>query len=301
MKFHHLGAHSKPHPWQVDPLCQALFIHQGMACNQWPVKRTYAESPMKIGQYMPGSTAEDIVLLFIPCWPITDYKMPVDIAGRTIVAAHALQSADYRLLAATESPAGQECDVFDRQGMDRIWLSRKPGACVMQRDFRDPKSGNLIQRLVTDKVTQIAPGLWLPAALRCQLFAANSGAKADVVEREFRLNLLKCALNDQVSDAAFIVVHRPGSLKYVESQFTQMTSGGEDLLTDIVTFMVQYLHLPSRRAAQAHPYLWLAMGLACGLVFTSCSIRWSPRAPKAETGLTVSPAQAPDIVETNQV
>ena len=266
--FYHLSAHFPPeHPWQVDPFCQEYFISQGKTCHRWPFNRTYSEGRQKKGADLGGTFEYDFLLTVVPSWPLTDYKSPVSSeSGTPLIPLAAMRSANYRLLPDSEPIAGEECAVFDRKGQDRIWVATKKGICVMRRDIRNPQSGRLGQRILADKVEQVAFGLWLPTEFRSQFFSAKQGAQEDAVEREYKIRILRCVLNDDVPASIFTPVHRPGSLKFKNAnQFTQASPGGEDLLSDIVDFMVKYARLPTKPVPRNHPYGWFLGGLLGGL------------------------------------
>ena len=201
----------------------------------------------------------------MPRWPLSNYEFPLNKSGSRINAAEALRSADYRLLSRSESVAGEECAIFDNKGIDRIWIATNKGLCLMRREMRDPNSRKLIERILTEKVDLVAPRLWLPTEFRNQYLSNTNEA---VIERESRVHVLRFELNDNVPESIFIPVHRPGSLKYEsgdENRFTQMTPGGEDLLDDIVSFMVKYVHLPTKPIPRNRHYVWLVGGLGTGL------------------------------------
>jgi hypothetical protein len=267
-EFYHLSAHFPPiHPWQADPFCQEYFISQGKTCHRWPFNRTYSEGRRKTGDAIGGTIGSDVLLTVIPRWPLTNYRTLIDASsGTPIIAIDALRSADYRRLSDAERIAGEDCAVFDRKGLDRIWVALKKGICVMRRDTRDARSGRLAQRILADKVEQVAPGLWLPTQFRSQFFSVKQGASEDTVGREYGVHILRCLLNDDVSMSVFTPIHRPGSLRYENAtQFAQVSPGGEDLLSDLVDFMVQYASLPTAPAPNDHPSAWFLGGLAGGL------------------------------------
>ncbi|HEV2208861.1 MAG TPA: hypothetical protein VG167_08800 [Verrucomicrobiae bacterium] len=267
-EFHHLGAHSAPQPWQLDPLCQAMFIHHSVGCNQWPNQRMFSENVMRPGQFLPASTVQDLMVLMTLAWPLTEYEVPADIDGRLVVPAKALRSAHYRMLREPEVVGGRECEVFDFDGLDTLWVSRgAAGPCVMKREFRSRHSGRLIRRTVVERSINVGTGLCLPADMRCEVFAVGTGTN-QIIEREIEVKLVDWKFNDQVPDSEFVAVHRAGALKYVGSRATQVSAGGRDLLDGIVAFMVEYLHLPNKGSLLTRPTLWLVAGLVCGLMAT---------------------------------
>lgn len=266
--FYHLSAHFTPQqPWQVDPFCQEYFIAEGLTCHRWPFNRTYSEGRMKPGDDLGGTIEYDLLLLIAPTWPLTEYQTPRSSEfGTLLLPSAAIRSADYRLLPQAESFAGESCAVFEREGVERIWLATQKGTCVVRRDMWNPHSGRLAQRISAEKVEQIAPGLWLPMEVRSQFFAQKREGNEETVEREYQLRILRCQRNEEVPLSLFTPVHRPGSVKFdTASQSHQVLAGGEDLLTDVVDFMTKYADLPTKPARGDHPAWWFLGGLGGGL------------------------------------
>jgi hypothetical protein len=185
-----LGAHSSPQPWQIDVFCQEFVIHNGKTYRRWPFNRAYAAGTIRAGDPVAGSVPNDLLLTFVPNWPLTAYKMPTFGLSYEIMVPLALQSSQYHLMAGHQHVNGEECAVFD-SGVDRIWIAYHKGICVMRRELRTT-TGQLMQRFLTDKVEQIKPGLWLPTELRSQLFSASdSGAST----AEIGVHIIRCEFN----------------------------------------------------------------------------------------------------------
>jgi hypothetical protein len=264
--FYHMGAHVLGSSWQTDPFCQEYILHQGHAFHIWPFNRAYSEGILKSGEVIPGSIPQDVLLTIIPKWPLTDYKIPADNSGRLVIAAEAIRSVDYRLLSKSELISGEDCSVFDyKGGVDRIWIAINKGGCVMRREFRDSRSMKLVERIETDKVDQVVPGLWLPRELKNQYFPIDQDKNEDAREWDFSVHILRFVLNSNVPESTFIPTYRPGSIKFDDGNgFTQISPGGKDLLDDIVNFMLKRAHLPSKSFPHSHPYRWLLAGVASG-------------------------------------
>lgn len=262
-ELYHMGAHFDPQPWEEDPFCQDYFVHNGKTCHRFPFSRAYSEGVLKAGQSIPGSLPGDVLLTVIPRWPLTTYKPPVGKTG-ALVLPQVLRE-EYRLLTRTEVIAGEPCVIFEKDGVDQIWIAAEKGVCVMKRDIRSPKVGKLLQRYLTDKVSEFGKGRWMPTEFRNQFFSAPQKDGVDVMTREYMLRVLRCDLNDQVPASTFIPAHRPGSLRYANDDFQQVSPGGEDLMSEIVNFMGKYKGLPEKRAASNQKYLWLMAGLGIGL------------------------------------
>ena len=262
-----MTAHFPGHPWQVDPYCQELFIYKGRTCHRWPFNRTQSEGEIGKGDAIPGAIWKEVIFNIIPRWPLTEFKMIVDqVSGSPIVPIELLRSSDCHLLTGSERLAGEDCAIFDSKGIERIWLATNKGLCVMRRDIRDIRSGKLLTSIIVDKVNQVASGLWLPIEFRNISYLTVDGKNESPVEKEIKVCILRFDLNERVSESVFIPRLRPGYLSYdKDNTFTQVSPGGEDLLTDIVNFMVKYAHLPSKPVPRTHPLKFLVVGLGSGL------------------------------------
>lgn len=265
---YHLAAHFPGHiPWETDPFCQEFFLHGGVACHRWRFNRTYSEQTLKAGDYIPGSLWMDVLLEILPKWPLSEYKLraPPD-SGVPLVLIQALLSPECHLLERLDYVDGERCAVFDIKGLVLLWIATDKGLCLIRREARDPFSKRLIQRVVTDKVTQIAPGLWLPTQYRIEFMGASHGESDPEVRRANKIRILRCVVNDGVPEDTFVPVHLPGSLKYSDAEhFTQVCPGGEDLLSDFVTFMRKYAKLPRMPGALSHSFIRLVVGFGVGL------------------------------------
>ena len=261
-----LGAHSSSQPWQVDAFCQEFFIHDGKTYTRFPFYRAYAKGAIETGGAVSGSVPNDLLLTFLPNWPLTAYKMPELGSGYEIMVPLALAASQYHLLVGHQSINGEECAVFDN-GVDRIWIAYQKGICVMRREIRTA-TGQLMQRISTDKVEQIKPGFWLPTKLRSQWFSISKTSDTGAQIAEFGVRILRCEFNNDVPESTFNPTFGPG---YIEldnaNQFKQISPGGEDLLDNIVTLLVKYLHLPSKAGlAGKHTSLLLFFaGLTAGI------------------------------------
>jgi hypothetical protein len=263
--YYHLAAHfSSIHPWQADPFLRETFLAKGALCQRWTFTRSYYESAMEPGDDVPGSTWKDVLLPIIPRWPLTLYRMPNDSSNDArVILVEALRSPDYRLLIDTEAIDGEDCLVFDYKGIQKIWIAASKGLCLMRRETRDPISLRLRTRIVTEKLGEITPGLWLPTEYNIQFLSiTNEG----VVERENSIRILRCVFNADVAETTFTPVHRPGSVLYEEDQsFTQVSPGGEDLLDEIVGFMVTHAGLPEQSTRANGQVWWFVGSVGAGL------------------------------------
>ena len=126
----------------------------------------------------------------------------------------------------------------------------------MRRDIKNPSTGKVGQRILTDEVTQDANGLWMPVVFRSQFFSEIDGA----VAREYNIRILKFVINDSVPESVFTPVHRAGALKYEGERYQQVSPGGEDLLLEVVDFMDKYGKVQDASRWQGSYYVWFSWG-----------------------------------------
>jgi hypothetical protein len=298
-ELYHLGAHFPPlYPWQADPHCQEFFIHQGRTCHRWPFNRIYVEGSIKPGEEISGSFSQDLLLAIVPRWPITDYRFPISRETRfMILPPEAVASPEYRLRSKLETIGGEPCAVFERDGIDRIWVAVEKGFCVVRRDILVPGSTQLLERILVERTSQVAPGLWLAKEFRCQFFAPKPGAMQPVVDRASEVRIARCLLNEDVPDSTFVPRHAAGSLRYDKAgSFVQASPGGTDLLEKVVNFAVEYAHLPSKTAGRGVRLQRLLMGFVSGIGIGFClpGLRGS-RSHAGARQLDRSPATREDL------
>jgi hypothetical protein len=226
--FYHMSAHFPGRqPWQFDPFSQEVFIRDGKGFHVWPFNRKYSEHPMKIGDPIPGPLGLDLLLLVMPKWLLTDYQVPTDPLSRApLIPLDMMRSAECHLLPGSELIEGERCVIFDRDGLDRIWIAVEKGMCVLRREIRDPRSRRLVQRIVAERVAEFAPRLWLPSRFRSQIFEANVKNAEPEIERQSVVSIVRCEINEKVPESIFMPIFRPGTLKFgTDDQFVQVSPG----------------------------------------------------------------------------
>jgi hypothetical protein len=259
--LYHFTAHFPGYPWQTDPFAQALIIHNGMAEHQWPFGRMYSEAAIKKGSLIPGSVPMDVLWIICPPWSVGGYKFPLNYDDTPVLPWDAIKSNDFHLSSVHDKIAGEDCVIFEKEGCEQIWVSVNK-ACVMRRDYFDPKSHQLTRRVAVKALQEIAGNLWLPSEFVRQTFSSGESS----LVHEARINIIRCVLNQQVPDTTFMAVHGPGFLKCDEkNQMTQIAPGGLDLLDNLVGYMTKYVHLPSKRVSQHHSFAFFMCGSILGL------------------------------------
>lgn len=236
--LYHLGAHfTNDQSWRNDPFCQEYFIHARVTCHRWPFNRIYTQGVLEKGNDIPGSFPAEFLLAIIPNWPLSDYQLPADgHTGLEITPPKAVRSKYYRLFRNSEQRSHHDCVVFDNNGVDRIWIAKDLGFCVMGRERRSEDSKRLLYRVRTQGVTKVASGLWFPTDFEYELFAHDS-ERGNILEQEYRIHVLRCDLGRSVPESTFVPVQPAGSLEYsADEHFVQVVPGGQNLLDDIARF-----------------------------------------------------------------
>jgi hypothetical protein len=248
-KLYHGAFHIAPGlPWQMDPFAQEFYVADGRFCHRWPFNRICSEGTIRLGDVLPGSTSQDVLLTVLPRWPLSEYKLPSTMDGITILPQHALSSENYSL-SGIDFVGSERCTVARHNtGSDTLWLAQEKGFSVIKREFRNPTTGDLIQRVVAERIERITNELWFPTSVKSQFFSSKAGI-TDHPEEEFEITVLKLLLNDAVITNTFnSSLHPPGSLRQAGNQETeQLVRGGSDLLDQISEFLVMYANLPKSR------------------------------------------------------
>jgi hypothetical protein len=255
------GSHFSSDPWQVNVFAQEYSIHQGKWCFTWPFNRAYREGKINAGEALSGSIPEDLLLPMLPHWPLTQYKLRIEPSGTRILPVEALQLGEYRLISTNEIVQGETCVVFDCKNLDRLWIASRKGYCVMRRRSRHPYTDGIVE-MQTDKLGEVAPGLWMPLQFQDRFFYGPDNRESTIV----RVNVKRCLLNDRVPESTFTQAHAPGSILSGEgNQFGQTVTGGEDLLDADVAVMRTGINLPTAPIEHNNPYRSISIGLVGGL------------------------------------
>jgi hypothetical protein len=263
-----LSAHfpTGSYTWQSDPFAQEYFVHQGITCHQWPFNRTFQMDRLEPARPIPGSFAYDTILRVLPIWILADYKVPPIIGGSEtpVTVLEALRSGGYSLSPQNEFVGEEECVVFERNNTDRIYLAAQKGFCLMRRDICDSSSTRIRQRILTERIKCVAPGLWLPADYTQQYFLSDPNAPDGILQKDTKVHVVQYLINDQVDEKRFIPAHPPGSMEFYSNKDPiQVMPGGMDLLDQIVD-LAKALRLPVQSPDRWHKYAWLLGGLLTG-------------------------------------
>lgn len=263
--YHFRAYSSNLFSWSEDPFRQESFIRNGVTCLCRPFNRTHVHGTQQRDAPLTGTLGKDFIFNVVPKWFLTDYQAPVDPStGLPVVPSEAIQSPKYHLLPVVEFVNGESCRIFDANGLDRLWIATGKGTCLMRRESRN-SLGQLHRRIEAAKVTEIAPGLWMPMEFRKGLFADTDSGQQ--LEQWHLIRILRCEINEQVADRVFEPVVRAGALRFKDtSTFEQSTPGGENLLDEIVDVMVNSLGMSPKPEPTSSHTKWLLGGFVSGIV-----------------------------------
>lgn len=271
--FHQSAHFSDTCGWNVDPLMQEMIIGGGQVNHHWPIQRRFAKTEARTGMRLPATLDQELILSVIPSWPITNYHVPAGVgmsAERLVRSSMSSIPADLRCLRGTDRVGDEECMVLDWRGLDRLWLAPDKGFCVLRREMRNPQTGRLTQRLTALRLGRFENGPWIPTEIENTVFSSVLGT-AQATEVTGRIRVLDFRVDERVSPSIFTSHPRPGSGRYTdEGFFEQVTSGGEDLLDDYVSFITRCAEPDQARGPASVPSsAVLLCGFAWGLILPS--------------------------------
>lgn len=270
---------SKLYSSENDPFGQSLHLNNERQYWQSPFNRLFSDVALPKNSALPDSFGQSVVLPSIPVWPVRAYATPrASFSDAILPAEDALRSGAYSCAPANETMNGERCWIFERSGIDRIWISVDKSLAIMRRDLSYPRQPWRMDRMITDRLTEVSPGLWWPMDFRYQMLSHSlDAATHDVVELEYAVRTERFALNAEVPESTFVPQLAPGAVrKDTTNQLTQVLPGGEDLLDCMVVYM-RALGMPNGSQANSHPLRWFLIGLVSGAAFGLTSLRLSGR------------------------
>jgi len=279
--FYHRTAHyTDAYPWWADPFMQEYYVKGKVTLHAWPFNRSFSQGIQEYGEDLGGSIHQDVFLQVVPAWPLSAFLAPSrDFSGglSPIPPSDALRTGEYSILSESEMCCGVDCYVVERGKIDRIWLAKGKGLCVVKREMRPSADLATKQLVIAEKIEEVTSGLWLPTVFRNEITVSDGSGD---VFRASRVTLLRFEVNDEVSDAVFELTIEDGMLQYDDPTiFRQIQPGGEQLLDKISEFLTRYARLPQQKieGGGVVRYFWLgfASTVICGAAFTISRPRWN--------------------------
>jgi hypothetical protein len=111
----------------------------------------------------------DLIGFPIQCGSHRPYRTMARDTGAPYQLDQLIPSAMYRQ-AGEELIDGGICDVIERPGLDRLWLSRGRGWVIVRREWRWAEGAPLKRRITNRDFREIAEGVWLPYEGRMEVF-----------------------------------------------------------------------------------------------------------------------------------
>ena len=264
--YHYLGHYHEGNRWDLEPRNQEAVISNGLRFHQFKFNRTFSIRPLPKGEVLPGTLNGDTLFFVVPAWPASDYQVPGSTTTETVfIIGEAVKSGSYKSLG-IENLSGESCEKFQSDdGSDTFWLYADRPLCLHHREIRDPVTHRLLQRTTTTQVKELQPGLWMPVVYQNLVFDRNSGDDSEPIRRaHFRIVDWKI----DEDDVLFEPIVQSGSMRRLESgDFVQVTSGGTELLTEIITHLRDVDGVAVRRESLSwrNCILGLVLGAVLGI------------------------------------
>lgn len=241
--FSHETAHGcDTTPWADDIRRRRCIVQDDRAYDIWVTNRSFAiTQPWAADDPLPGSMPGEPVMLAIGIWPLTDRPSPRPV-GQPVMLADVARDPGYRLREHLENVADHHCHVFEKEGVDRLWIDSKLGYSLIARDHYDLETGERFLRHELTGHQEIKPGIWMPSAFRVIRYhhqSSDPAARGEVLS-DLCFRITECSVND-VADEFFNFKPQPGALCLnpggKESvQPMQAVAGGVDHLDELVAW-----------------------------------------------------------------
>jgi hypothetical protein len=165
------------------------------------------------------------------------------------VVKAALDSGTYTTTSERRLIGDEMCtEMYSKNGNDRLWLSQEKELCLMRREWLDPTTKKLLGQIVTRRVAEVAPGLWMPVEVECNIFSTTTRFETNPSPRLStitQVSSFKCG--DDVPKELFQLKLKPGSIENIEpGEFRQISSGGTEHLDEVGSFYRGPIGLPQQ-------------------------------------------------------
>jgi hypothetical protein len=253
--------------WSDEPFNIEITLRDGKVTHYHKFNRSVEFSTWLKGSEIPGPIGRDPLFLFVPGWPLRSYPPPVISLCRLLQATSDLKAPAVRT-PRRELIGGEWCTEFrSPNGHDRFWLADKKGYCVMQREWVDSSTGEVKERLVTRRIAEITPHLWMPVEVESRAFGSERRDGEAIPISRIRTRVVKWKLGNDVPQDLFNAALAPGTIEMLSrSRVRQISPGGFDHLDHVSTF-ARRMGLPETESAGADNLIWVLLGLLGGVFF----------------------------------
>jgi hypothetical protein len=292
--------HQMGSDWRNEPFNMQIWLQNEKLTKYRTFNRQvihFARFPA--GSEIPNLIASDVLFLFLPPWPLTNYPSPHNKSMIFMIFSinAALSSGTYKPTLQRQLIGDQLCwEIRSPDGNDRIWLADDKDLCLMRREWLNPKTGAKLGEIRTRRVAEVGSGLWMPVEIEDIQYSSsaavetNSPPTSRVITR-----VLSWRLGSDVPMGVFQPSLKPGSIELIEpGKFRQLSSGGTEYLDEVAAFYRGPIGLPQRPPLAMRLIYSIVLVAAGGLVgvvlfhlrlkrHTGTSIRGGNRCQTIET------------------
>ena len=231
--------------WQLDPFRQVAYVQKNHYYNYYPLDRMFFWQELAPTAPNPGSLQLPFYFRATGIWPAWQRKAPQRDNLAYVLRDIALSSESHtHLRPKLEKISGRWCHVLEHPGSDTLWLDAERGACLLQRELSDKKTGRVLQRFRLLKQEQPAPGIWMPTIIENTVSNIVHDRKTNKESKQEKTSIIGiniCEVNN-VPDSHFHFPIPDGALEMDEAdrkaRSVQVTAGGLDQFDAITNWVI---------------------------------------------------------------
>lgn len=201
--------------WRDDPFLWVCRVTRDDCTQERPNSAIFTRETLSQTSPLIGSLPQEWLFWATGIWPLTTRPAP-RLFGTVsyMLPDYLADTGEKRLRPFQEEVAGSWCYVVDRPGIDTLWFDMNRGAGLVAREIFGKDSRNIMRRFVLEQQHEIGSGIWLPMRVRDIRFrnAEEMPDGADHSRSEVDFQIVRWQLNEDIPDALFEYVPRPGAL-----------------------------------------------------------------------------------------
>ncbi len=243
-KFFHFMGHGKT--WDAEPFNQLAILNGAQSVHMAPFMRRLRVDKTPDNGQLPGTLSQEFAFFIMPMLACSHLHTG---NGSTTLVLDAIGADNYRRVDEELVIAGEPCVEWRAvDGTESMWISKSKGPCVMQREHRDPTTGQVVQRIQTFQTRQFSNNLWLPVRFSRSIYRVGEQQPQLLQTSDFRV--IRFETDAQVPDSQFAWNYSPGMIqRQASGNWEQAILGGTDLLDTYVNYLQNEVYKPANSQA----------------------------------------------------